>query len=190
MRRVILALSILLVFALSTSAQVLKPFNVYVGGGVSLPMSPEVFKDNWKIGFHGTVGVGYKAAPTVQIVGKAEYHSIPFDWGDISGVSGFSLNALMFGVDGRFVFGAPDAPAKPLLFAGLGVANVSFSDLEGPGVSVPITVEETKVYFNAGGGVEFKAGPTITIFIQASYVSIATSGEATGFVPITAGIKF
>ena len=170
-----------------------KPVSFYVGGGVSVPASPDLFDDYWTAGFHGTAGIGVKTTRTLFVVFKGEYHSMPFDWGQfgLSGVlSGAAFNVFMVGADARFVFGAPAASANGVFFAGLGVANVSFSDIKGGGAVVPIGVSETKAYINVGGGVEFKAGPTMKIFLQGAVVSIATSGESTGFIPITAGLRF
>jgi len=47
----------------------------------------------------------------------------------------------------------------------------------------------TKFYYNFGAGVEFAAGPKISLFAQARYVSIATEGQSTQYIPISFGIK-
>jgi len=60
-------------------AQVPVPFSIYGGGLLSFPNAPTEFKDAYKNGFHGMLGLGYKVAPIAQVVGKAEYHRFGFD---------------------------------------------------------------------------------------------------------------
>ncbi|MFH1372260.1 MAG: hypothetical protein ABII79_00470 [bacterium] len=165
---------------------------VYIGAGASIPVSPDEFQDFWSVGFHGTIGVGLKVTRTLYIVGKTEYHSMPFSWGTfgVTGVSGAALRAFMVGGDARFVFGSSSASANGVFFAGLGVANLSFSDISAPGIHIPLGFEETKLYINLGGGVEIKTGSTMKVFIQGTVVSVATSGESTGFMPLTVGLRF
>jgi hypothetical protein len=50
--------------------------------------------------------------------------------------------------------------------------------------------KQNKLYYNIGAGVELGGGPAFAFFAQVRYVSIATSGNATAFVPITVGLKF
>lgn len=183
MRKIILVVAVMLVFASGAFAQApAKPFDVFLGGGVGFPSSPSMFSDGWKMGFHGLGGLDINL-PMLKITGKAEYHTFPFDWGDADG-SGLALRALMIGADVKYAFGVPAAPAKPFVMGGLGMANVTFSDLESGAMTVSFE-DETKLYFEIGGGVEFNK-----FFGMIRYVNIATSGESTAFIPISVGIKF
>ena len=187
----LLILTVILAFvAMSASAQVSKPFNIYVGGGLNLPMSPEIFKDYWKTGFHGMGAFGFNSGPNLQILGKIEYHTFPFDFGGIPGLSGMSFNTLMYGGAAKFDFGVPMAPTKPFVLGGMGMATLSVSDLEGVGAPISFDVSETKIYIEFGGGVEFKMGPTMNLFLMGRYVNVSSEGDATAFVPITVGLKF
>lgn len=194
MKKGILTILILVAFAMGASAQTPNPLSFYAGGAFSMPTSPTSFSDGWKLGYHGTIGAGYKFAPKFQVVGKLEYHNFASDLG-VVGVDGGNTKVMMYGVDGRFSLGLPVAPIKPFFFGGLGMANVKWDEFNGTSLTtstlnqfLPLSVN--KVYFNFGGGVEFKAGPALNLFVQARYVSIATDGDPTAFVPVTVGLKF
>ena len=190
-----MAVVLLLIFATASWSQLpSKPFNLYAGGGVSIPTSPDAFKEGWKLGLHGSGGLGinFGAIPNFQVIGKVEFHTIPFDW-DKAGqpnASGGAFQILMFGADGKLAFGVLAAPMKPFILGGVGGARISFSDISNAGNTVIVDFSETDFYFNIGAGVEFGSGPALKFFIMARYVNIATEGESTAFIPITAGIKF
>lgn len=194
MKKSLLIVACVVILALSASAQVPNPFSFYAGGALSLPSSPDGFKNGFKTGYHGLVGAGYKMGPGFQLVGKVEYHTFAFDFAGLSGLDGGDSKMWLFGADGRFSFGLPAAPVKPFAFAGLGIANVKQSDITGSvlGTSVNLSFpgSQNKLYYNFGGGVELKTGPSFSLFGQVRYVSIATEGSNTAFVPVTVGLKF
>ncbi len=195
MKKSLLAMICVVVFALSVSAQVSAPFSLYAGGALSLPSAPDGFKDSFKTGYHGLIGLGYKMGPGFQLVGKAEYHKFAFDFAGLSGVDGGDSKMWMFGGDGRFALGLPAAPVKPFVFGGVGIANIKQSDFGGnlslaSSLTPSFPESQNKVYYNFGGGVELKTGPGFCLFVQGRYVSIATEGNSTSFIPITVGLKF
>ncbi len=191
----LMAVIFLLIFATAGWSQLpSKPFNLYAGGGISNPTSPDAFKEGWKLGFHGSGGLGinFGVVPNFQIIGKVEFHTMPFDW-DKAGLpdaSGGAFQVLMFGADGKFALGVPAAPMKPFVIGGAGIAKISVSDITNAGSTVAVDADETDFYFNVGAGMEFGSGPAMKFFILARYVHIATEGESTAFIPVTAGIKF
>jgi len=197
MRRSFAIVGCVLVLAVSASAQVSVPFSVYAGGAFSVPRSPDGFKDSYKTGLHGLVGLGYKMGPGFQLVGKVEYHKFSYDFGffGVSDVTGGDTKIWMFGGDGRFSLGLPAAPIKPFVFAGVGLADVQQSDFGGnlilaQSLSRTFPEKQNRLYYNLGVGVELGGGPAFGFFAQVRYVSIATKGSATAFVPITVGLKF
>ncbi|MFQ6008980.1 MAG: outer membrane beta-barrel protein [Candidatus Zixiibacteriota bacterium] len=180
---------------LSAFAQVPTPFSLYAGGALSLPNSPDGFKDSFKTGYHGLVGLGYKMGPSFQLVGKVEYHNFGYDFASLSGVEGGNTRMWLFGGDGRFSLDLPAAPIKPFVFAGAGLANVKQSDFSGDlalisSLTPSYPESQNKLFYNLGGGVEFGGGPSFSIFAQFRYVSVSTEGDNTAFVPITVGLKF
>lgn len=201
MKKLVMALIIFILFSASVSAQAPNPFSLYVGGAISMPTS-NAFNDNFKNGLHGSVGVGYKMMPGFQLIGKIEYHTFKFDFDNsalFDGVSGFSggTNKMwMFGADGRYSFNLPSAPIQPYMLGGIGMAQVKQTEFDGP-TSLSLSLfnevvaqDQTEFYFNIGGGFDLKSGPAWSLFAQVRYVSIATGGEASTFIPLTVGLKF
>ena len=195
----LLILTVILAFvALSANAQISKPFNIYAGAGLSLPMGPDAIKDTYKTGIQGLGGVGFSMGPKFQLVGNIGYNSFAMDWEQLeqtlslslTDMSGGSLIAFTIGVDGKFDLGLPAAPMTPFLVGGAGLAMLSISDVSDGTFSVPVSYDATKVYFEFGAGVEFKAGPAFNMFLMGKYVNIATEGESLSYVPVTLGVKF
>ena len=120
MKKAMLMLVALLVVAVGANAQMPSaPFSLYAGGAISLPNSPDAFKDAYKNGFHGFVGLGFNFMPKMQLVGKVEYNQFSFDFEETgfatAGVDGGGKQSLwMFGADARFAAGLPAAPLKYL----------------------------------------------------------------------------
>ncbi len=197
-----LIITLLLVFAMTASAQVpQKPFNIYLGGGLTMPSSPDYFKDTHKKGFHAMGGLGFNAYPFIQLVGHVEYFSVAMDWDELRTLEGLGTAAIeggrrnfwLFGADARFAIGPPASPIKPFVFAGAGLARISQTDIETglPAVDLLAFTAETenKLYWNVGGGVEFNVVPMITLFLQGRMVSIKQDDENFVMIPITLGIK-
>jgi len=180
--------------AASASARVNpKQFTLYFGGGITAPISPDSsFRDRYKSGMHGLGDVGFQMSPLIQTVLKVEYHSLSRDWEaeGLSGLSGATLQALLTGFDVRLEIGLPKMPVKPFGFAGLGIAALSYSGVSKSANGEIIPEDASKLYFNIGWGLDLKAGPSLSAFVQMSYVRVATSGESTSFTPLTVGLKF
>jgi hypothetical protein len=200
MKKLFLALIILIAFGVSASAQVPTPFSLYAGGAISLPQSPSAFKDGYKSGLSGMVGFGWKLMPNLQAVLKAELHSFKVDFAQqglatsYPALTGGTNNMWMFGVDGRYSLGLPAAPIKPFLIGGAGLASISQTDFAGDPLATSLNsvlpTSQSKMYWNIGAGVELKGTPLMGLFAQVRYVSVATDGTASNFVPITLGLKF
>lgn len=193
MKRVITILSILLVFAVAASAQVPNPVSLYGGGAVSMP-SGDGFSSGWNTGWHGHLGVGYKMSPLFQVVGKAEFHNFGANLDGLA-LDGGDIKISMFGADGRYQLNMPAAPIKPFFFGGIGLANWKIDDYTGSSLAASVLNAanpgtQSKLYWNIGAGVDFKVGPTASLFVQGRYVNITSDGSSLGFIPITLGLKF
>lgn len=190
------------VCAVSATGQSIKPFNLYLGGGISVPSSE--FADQYSTGFHVSVSVGFNFLPMMQFAPKIEYHAFQIDedyWLErfqmanptINEVDGGTFNAMMVGADLRFRPFAPFAPVKPFVFGGGGWANLSVTDfsLFTEGEFLPLgTDSDNRFYWNVGAGVEFGGAATISFFVQARYVNINTDEVDFNFVPVSLGIRF
>ena len=196
MKKLFLITVLTLACAAVASAQVPVPFSLYAGGLMSFPNAPTEFKDAYKNGFHGMVGLGYKAMPVLQLVGKAEYHHFGYDLSQIDGVSSGARAVWLFGGDLRVGLNLPASPIKPYILGGGGLARVTFTPFEGTNLSLTTALNDVlpaaqnKFYYNFGGGFEFKIAPIASLFAQVRYVRISTDNEATSFVPLTLGLKF
>lgn len=199
MKKFFWTLIILLVMAASAFAQVPKPvpFSIYAAGAITVPNSPDGFSENYNTGYHFYGGLGMKMFPLMQVVGKAEYTNMSFDFGDNGDLSGGNSTIWMFGADSRFSFGAPMVPFKPFVFGGAGLANITFDDVSGSDDVLVTAINDeisdetmNKLYWNVGAGFEFKTSPMMSFFVQGRFVSIATEGDPTVMIPFSLGLKF
>lgn len=189
MKTLTVILSLMLLAVAGVSAQSVKPFSLYVGAGGSVPSGD--FGDAYKFGFHAVGGVGFKIMPALELVPKVEFHAFSIDKSNYLGtVDGGNARVLMFGGDVRYAFPLPTPGMKPFILGGIGFANLSQSDLTLDGIQQPSSESTTKFYFNVGGGLEFGAGPVMSLFVQARYVSVSTDLIKSNYIPVTVGIKF
>lgn len=165
------------------------PFSLHAGSGVGFPLEPDTaFSQANKMGFGLLAGVGYKFMPMLEGVVKGEYHSFPNDLG--SNVEGGTQTITMIGVAARAGLGVPTASFRPFAMVGFGAAMAKRSEATlADSVLFPEFEQETSVYFDVGGGLEFTLGPQAALFVLARYVYISTEGEPTSFIPVTLGLK-
>ncbi len=199
MKKVVFTIIMVLVFAFGANAQVPSvpsPFSFYGGGAVSIPAGPDGFDALYKTGWHGMAGVGYKFAPKFQVIGKLEYHNFSADFQGLP-MSGGNGKYTMFGADARINPNLPALPVAPFFFGGVGMAHVAFSEftsdtdpLSASALNSILPEAQNKMYWNFGAGFDVKAGKVWSLFVQGRYVSVATEGESTTFIPFTVGLKF
>lgn len=189
MKKFLLSLAVMLCLAAFVSAQDVKPIDIYIGGGVSLPNAPDLFKDGYKTGYHGMGGIEAKAFTGFSLLFLADYNRFS---PDVEGMDGGEISLLTFTLNAKLGLGVPAAPIKPYLFGGIGLANTSVSDFTVtiPDVTITTLGSETNACFDVGAGLEFKAGPSAAIFVQGRYMIIASKGDAITYFPITVGFKF
>lgn len=197
MKRIAVLMMVLSLVAISASAQSVKPFNLYLGGGASLPNGD--FSNDYKMGLHAMLGLGLNIGPGLQFVPKGEFHTFSADTdalleeNDYLSVSGGTFNAILAGADLKFAPSVPGMPLKPYLFGGAGWARLQPSDLEyenSLGQGTIIFAKENKMYWNVGGGLNLSSGPAFSFFVQARYLSINGDEIKYNAIPITLGIKF
>lgn len=177
---------------------------IEVFGGLALPLSPEEFKDYFKMGFslHGQ----YVMFPSSQIGISfgAAYERFTFDGDaflqDLEEATGLDLTGfevdgnasiIEFGVGIRPYLTKPEASTQFYLF-GMGTYNLLKSEatVSFQGESEKVSGDENKPGVALGVGLEFPAGEKINILTQALFRFVFTEGDATNFVGITAGVAF
>ncbi len=178
---------------------------LYLGGGVAFPTGPSTFKDNWKMGYNGTGGIGFTFAPGLSVIFTASYSTFPIDESGIiskagipAGVSvsvdGGTITALDFAGNIKYSF----MPKGTSLYvvAGAGYLSMSASD-----ITIKVTSGTTSQTFTVkpntesafstsiGAGVDFPVGAKLGIFVEGRYAIAFTSGESTSYVPVKAGVR-
>ncbi|UCD64946.1 MAG: outer membrane beta-barrel protein [Candidatus Zixiibacteriota bacterium] len=196
MKRIgLVLLTVTLAAGICTAQGVPKPFDLYLGGGLSFGSAPQEFTDFHKEGYHLAAAIGFNAMPLLQVVGRVEYHSFSKDLDefmpDVDDLTGGTRRLLMFGVEGRLKAGIPTAPIRPYLLGGIGLARLSESDFKTAAFIILDEYEdETDFFFHAGGGLEFKAMVMFNLFVEGRYVNIKQTGDNLVFIPISVGLKF
>lgn len=220
MNRLFVVMCVMLILALSGTALAgeTKPA-IYVGGGMSLPMGPQVFSDFWKSGFGGSGGFALQVSPAIEIGGTLGYSKFPFDddavlayFGlsdfqlpglniDVS-FSGLDITTLEFLAYGKYMFtvGAEGSRFKPYMVATGGMTKMSTDEL-----SATVTISglidtsftetapsmsTTDFTIGFGAGFEYMFSPKAGFWLDGKYMVILTEGESTSYLPIRAGLKF
>ena len=164
----------IVVAALMLGAGRLNAQRIMVGAGLLMPMGS--YKDADKLGFIGQAGVGFPAGPVgIRIEG---------DYGQTSHKNGVGGNTKIIGGMGSVVYHFASASSmKPYVLGGLGMYNVKI-DVTGFG-----SASETKLTFGGGAGLEMKMTGA-SLYLEARYMNVTTSGGSTAFIPITVGVRF
>ncbi len=68
MKKSICFISILFLLLVSTVAfPQQKSYEIMLGGGIAVPLSPDEFKDGWNMGFNGIGGIGFFLSSQLMI---------------------------------------------------------------------------------------------------------------------------
>ncbi len=165
----------------SASAQVSSPIKIYAGLGLSGPAGPSGFSDNYKKGFHTMVGAGLSVFPKIEAVPKIAYYSFGEDLDEFSGGK---IKAALFGIDGKVNFSVPTFPIAPYAIAGIGLAKITQGDIQSDlqDLAQGLTLEDqTKFYWNAGLGMQWKFMLAVSLFAQVHWTYIKTNEDDSAF---------
>lgn len=202
MKRIVLTfITLMFVLTVTNIEASTQPFNLYAGAGMTFGSAPDEFRDFHNEGYHIFGGLGLNLMPLIQFVGKVEYHSFSKDFDmflpSVADIDGGTRRVLMFGVDARLGVNVPTAPVTPYLFGGIGLARSTetdyqtmLEDLTDDELAILGYENQTDLYFNIGGGIEFKFLEILNMFVQGKYTVIKQDGDNLSFIPISVGLKF
>ncbi len=150
-----------------------------VNAGVSLPMGDfgTAFGTGW--GLDGTFL--YSLQPNLDLTGTIGYHK----WSakETSDVT-FSTVPVLVGV--QYSFGSSGG------FTPYGMAKLGlhFATVGASVLGVSLSSSENDFGFLVGAGVLIPVGTNMNVDVNASFNSISTSGSATNYVDVKAGVNF
>ena len=172
-------LSVAVIALASPSRLTAQSVRVGFGGGGIIPTGDygSVDKLGWQI--IGQVAITPESSRIgLRLDGNYGQTAHEFSIPGKSKVGGGMLNLLAD-------LGPSESSIRPYLLAGVGVYQVRV-EVTGFG-----SASETKAALDGGLGVAARLGPSGTrLFLEGRFVSVRTSGGATNFVPLTAGLTF
>jgi len=177
--------------ASATPTVPLKPFEIGIGGGASVPASDA--KDALKSGWHasGIVRLNLPMMP-FGFQGNFTYNHFKLDQQNV----GFAGSGRILSGIADIRYGLPfPGPVKPYLLAGIGTYNIK-ADPDQSGA--PAAASTTKFGINGGGGVSLNVpGLPVHAFVEAKVENIytdeglnsaVTQDFKTQIIPVTFGI--
>lgn len=166
-----------------------KKGSIYGGAGMTMPMSPDGFSDNYGSGFGGEVGLGYMFTPMIEGIAWFDYSTFGADLP--SGAEGGDVKVTEFMVDVKFIFNTRNTASKfkPYILVGVGNASIKIDEITSGGSPVNAESSESAIGFRGGAGAEYWASPKVAIFVDGKYTSVSTDIESTAYVPFRAGVK-
>jgi opacity protein-like surface antigen len=174
-RKLTVAAALVLVsLAGASTAQAQARASFFLGGGATIPLGDAA--DVLSTGWNGVGGVVFSLPGLpfgVRVDGLYTYNSRDEALGE------GKATVLSANADAVFAFGAPAAPIKPYIMAGIGLAS---SSGEVNGVDLD---SQTDIAFNGGGGINF-AMSSLSLFLEARYFNI----DSESLIPISVGVRF
>jgi hypothetical protein len=152
-----------------------KPFQLGVAGGGSLPMSD--LSNTTKTGYNGTVALGINL-PFIPVGLRVDGAYNAFSEKAAGGAKLHVMSAT-----GNIVWKLPSIGVSPYLIGG---AGLYMPVVTAPGAT---SVTEHKFGWNAGAGINLPL-TVFKAFVEARYNRISVNGSSIEFVPVTVGIMF
>ena len=208
-RLVLVILAVVLASSVSLSRDA--KFGIGLQGGASVSAFQDLIKDFYGVGFNGGVHFDIDIIPAFSARFNADYHSFGSDKdklkaavaaevgvpaASIDNLSGGNVNVISVTLNAMGKIPTRSSVVPYALF-GVGIHNISLSDITGSAQGQSGTVsaddigfkEGTKFGLNFGVGSEFQM-KTVVIFIQAGYTIVFTEDESNGAIPIIVGVTF
>lgn len=177
-----------------------KKAEIFINGGVALPLSPKYFSDYWSTGYSIGGGAGYRFSPNITGSATLVYNSMAFNEADFLTSIGFNgLGISIGGADATIVMITanikfslvPKVSLSPYLIGGLGLFNLSsdnptFSYLGQTYVYEGFSESAISAVF--GAGIDIPVSPIVSVFLEVDWGIGFTAGDITGYVPAKGGL--
>ena len=204
-----LGIALLVLFLINPLAAQNRSPQIELFGGAAFPLSPDGFKDYYKVGgsIHGQYVIF--PSPNMGISFGAAFESFAVDEDAILAGTGLTSNDVTIDASaniGEFGVGVrpyltPVTASNQIYLFGMATFNVvnakssvTYTDFFGNEVTDEFDESENKFGVAAGGGLEFPAGSSFNSLLQGLVRFIFTSDEFAGgtlsFVGVTAGVAF
>jgi hypothetical protein len=157
---------------------VLKPFQLGIAGGGTLPMSD--LSNTANTGYNGTVAMAINL-PFIPVGLRVDGAYNAFSGKSGVGVAGSKLHVMS--ATGNVVWRLPSIGISPYLIGGAGLYMPTAT---APGVA---STTENHFGWNAGAGINLPL-TVVKAFVEARYNRISVNGASMQFVPVTFGIMF
>ena len=209
-RTVILLTALLLLIAASQAlSQISRKSQFEIFGGAAFPLSPDVFKDYYKLGYsiHGQYVIF--PSPRLGIAFGAAYEPFTFDgdafledleeaWG--APLEGYEIEGTAKIIEvcaGLRPYLTSSMSSTQIFLFGMATYNflmeeatIKYTDPFWGYTEDTETAEDDEFGLAAGAGIEIPAGDRLNIIVQGITRFIFTEDETTSFVGVTAGIVF
>ncbi len=177
--------------------------NCFIGTGVSIPVSPDDFKNIWNTGVNLQFGANHSYSENIHFgvdfamhkfgINGTEFLKLPENTAfyRVTGGSMYILN-LMPVIKYRF---SSTSIITPYIETGMGIffsVKKNYS-LITTGSRIPLTIKpENKINFGTkfGGGIEVELNDQFSIAVGLNYVIGFTDIESTQFFPVKISLKF
>ncbi len=191
----------LLMFAVTPASA--NDFRYLFNAGVSYPLAPGAFNDNWQIGFN--LGLGLE-----RRIDGPWYWQISFDYNNFGieeeqytkwagyyepglSVDGGTTSIIVVGANLKRMMTRARSGEAPYLIGGVGLYRFQLADgyfaTRDTSINI-VSYSENSVGANIGAGVDVRIGARTSFYLEARYFIGFTSDEATQHVPFRVGIIF
>lgn len=155
---------------------------VGIQAGIALPMGD--FGDGYDMGFGGTATFAYHINPMIDVTGSVGY----LTWSGKEADYKFSSIPVLVGA--RYYFG--QGKFLPYVAAELGM---HFTTVDVPEVVIPGfgtygggSASDSFFGFGAGAGFLYQLSPKLNLDVNAKFSSISSSGSASSYINVMAGV--
>jgi opacity protein-like surface antigen len=178
-----------LIFAWVIAVQAQGKNDVYVGAGLSLPLNPQSFSDQWNMGYNGGIGYGFGLTHAFSVIGSLEYNYFTIDKKKNADITGGSVSIVTISGNVKCKPVSGSNPISPYLLGGLGFFYLSTSNEAVGKTLIKSGDSESAILILLGAGFDFHINNTDNVFIEAKYGVGFAKKENTTYLPVRIGLR-